>query len=197
MKVRKIRVVFAIGFVMLLATLSGIAQDRKPGADRAILTDPAGVTANRFQYFPGTEALAKDEIRVIACGTGMPAARRGQAATCFLVELGNGDKFLFDLGTGSMGNIMALNIPMDYLTKVFLSHLHTDHWGDLATLWAGGWTGGRTQPLKVWGPNGDTEDMGTRYAIEGFLRSVVPCRTELCRFIDFRCFAKCFLRDLQ
>jgi ribonuclease Z len=22
-------------------------------------------------------------------------------------------------------------IPLDFLTKVFLSHLHTDHWGDL------------------------------------------------------------------
>ena len=40
--------------------------------------------------------IAKDEIRLIARGTGMPAARRDQAATCWLVELGNGDKFLFD-----------------------------------------------------------------------------------------------------
>ena len=24
------------------------------------------------------------------------------------------------------------------MTKVFLSHLHTDHWGDLNSLWAGG-----------------------------------------------------------
>ena len=27
--------------------------------------------------------------------TGMPAARRDQAATCWLVEIGNGDKFIF------------------------------------------------------------------------------------------------------
>lgn len=26
-------------------------------------------------YYPGTEALAKDEMRVIACGTGMPQPR--------------------------------------------------------------------------------------------------------------------------
>jgi ribonuclease Z len=147
------------------------AQERKAASDRAILSNPTGTVKNPFQYYPGSEALDEDEIRIVACGTGMPAARRGQAATCFLIELGNGDKFLFDLGTGSMGNIMALNIPMDYLTKVFLSHLHTDHWGDLATLWAGGWTGGRTRPLEVWGPSGETEDMGTRYAIDGFLRA--------------------------
>ena len=56
------------------------------------VTDPAGVAPDRYVYYPGTEALAKDEIRVVACGTGMPAARRGQAATCFLVEPGNGEK---------------------------------------------------------------------------------------------------------
>ena len=78
-----------------------------------------------------------------SCGFVRPAARRDQAATCFLAEVGNGDKFLFDVGTGSMTNVAALMIPYDFLDKVFLTHLHTDHWGDLATLWAGGWTSTR------------------------------------------------------
>ena len=51
-----------------------------------------------------------------------------------------------------MANVAALMIPYDFLDKVFLTHLHTDHWGDLTTLWAGGWTAGRTKPLRVWGP---------------------------------------------
>ena len=58
----------------------------------------------------------------------MPSARRSQAATCFLVELGDGQKFLFDIGSGSHANLISLMIPSDYLTKVFLTHLHTDHW---------------------------------------------------------------------
>jgi ribonuclease Z len=132
---------------------------------------PTGTAPDRYVYYPGTEALAKDEIRLIACGTGLPAARRDQAATCWLAELGNGDKFLFDVGTGSMVNVAALMIPYDFLDKVFLTHLHTDHWGDLATLWAGGWTAGRTKPLRVWGPTGATPDMGTAYAIEHFLKA--------------------------
>ena len=41
-------------------------------------------------YYPGTETLAPDEMRVIACGTGMPQPRLKQAAACFVVELGNG-----------------------------------------------------------------------------------------------------------
>lgn len=158
------RKIWAIIVCALFASTIGLTQAQ----NRATLADPTATVSNRFQYFPGTEALGEEEIRITACGTGMPAARRGQAATCFLIELGNGEKLLFDIGTGSMANIMAMNIPMDYLTKVFISHLHTDHFGDLATLWAGGWTGGRTKPLKVWGPSGDTVEMGTKHAIKGF-----------------------------
>jgi ribonuclease Z len=101
----------------------------------------------------------------------LPAARRDQAATCWLAEMGNGDKFLFDIGSGSMVNVAALMIPYDFLDKVFLTHLHTDHFGDLTTLWAGGWTAGRTKPLQVWGPSGQTPEMGTAYAIEHFLKA--------------------------
>lgn len=132
---------------------------------------PTGIAPDRYSYFPGTEKLGKNEMRLIALGTGMPAARRSQAATCWLLELGNGDKFLFDLGTGANANMAALNIPFDFLTKVFLSHLHTDHWGDLPGLWAGGWTSGRTVPLEIWGPSGAREDMGTKYAVEHFLKA--------------------------
>jgi ribonuclease Z len=62
-------------------------------------------------------------------------------------------------------------IPYDFLDKVFLTHLHTDHWGDLDTLWAGGWTAGRTGPLRVWGPSGETPEMGTAYALDHFLKT--------------------------
>jgi len=136
-----------------------------------MVISPVGTAPDRYVYYPGTEALGRDEIRLFACGTGLPAARRSQAATCWLVELGNGDKFLFDVGTGSMVNVAALMIPYDFLDKVFLTHLHTDHWGDLSTLWAGGWTAGRTKPLRVWGPSGRTKEMGTAYAVEHFLKA--------------------------
>ncbi len=70
------------------------------------------VTArDRDFYAPNSEDLAPDEMRLIACGTGMPTARPKQAASCWLLELGNGDKFLFDIGTGSNERIAALQIP--------------------------------------------------------------------------------------
>jgi ribonuclease Z len=156
---------------IIVAVLSFLCVSIAWGAG-GVVSDPTGTAPDRYVYYPGTEELAKDEIRVIACGTGLPAARRGQAATCFLIEAGNGDKFLFDIGTGSMANIASLMIPYQYLDKVFLSHLHTDHMGDILGLWAGGWTAGRPNALRVWGPSGATKEMGTAYAMEHFLKFV-------------------------
>ena len=152
-------------------TGQGTALVKEAQAAGGMVKGPNVVAPDRYVYYPGTEVLAKDEVRVIACGTGMPDARRGQASASFLFEFGNGEKMLFDIGSGSMRNINALMIPAEYLTKVFITHLHTDHWADLNALWAGGWTAGRPGPLEVWGPSGATPEMGTAYAIDGFMRA--------------------------
>ena len=68
----------------LIPTLVGTALTLLTGvcwAAGGTVPDPVGVAPDRYTYYPGTEALSEDEIRVIACGTGMPAARHGQAAT--------------------------------------------------------------------------------------------------------------------
>ena len=127
---------------------------------------------DRDFYAPNSEDLAPDEMRLIACGTGMPTARPKQAASCWLLELGNGDKLLFDVGTGSAERIAALQIPYNFLDKVFLSHLHTDHFGDLDALFIGGALSGRQKPLRVWGPKGDTPERGTKYALDHLYKAL-------------------------
>ncbi len=130
------------------------------------ISSPVKALSEQDVYYPGTEDLAPDEMRIIACGTGMPNARPKQAAACWLVELGNGDKFLFDIGSGSSERLSALKIPYDYLDKVFIGHLHSDHFGDLGDLWIGGVIGNRIKPLRVWGPSGQTPEFGTKYALD-------------------------------
>ena len=125
----------------------------------------------RDVYYPNSEDIQPDEMRVTACGTGMPTTRAAQAAACFLVELGNGDKFIFDIGTGSAERLSSLQIPYDYLDKVFIGHLHADHFGSLAELWIGGALMGRQKPLRVWGPSGPSEELGTAAAVNS-LRDV-------------------------
>ena len=158
-------------FLALTAVLL-LATPLVTHAAGGVVTDPAGVAPDRYVYYPGSEALSKKEIRVTACGTGMPAARHSQAATCFLMEFGNGDKLIFDIGTGSATNLAAYMIPYQYLSKVILSHLHTDHMGDLDALWAGGWTAGRPGGLEIWGPKGLHPELGTKAAMAGFLQFV-------------------------
>jgi ribonuclease Z len=161
----------AIGLVAGMALMAGSPWVSKTNAaEEAKASVPAFSPVKRLPeldvYFPGTEDLAPDEMRVIACGTGMPNARPKQAAACFLVELGNGDKFIFDIGSGSFERLSALSIPMDYLDKVFIGHLHSDHMGDLDGLWVGGVIGNRQRPLRIWGPSGAKPEQGTAYAVE-------------------------------
>ena len=117
-------------------------------------------------YFPGTEKIGKGEMRVTAVGTGMPTQTPTNKSACFLAELGNGDSFLFDLGTGATDNISALEPDYSKLDKVFVSHLHTDHCGDIAPLWVAGWLGGRYTPLHVYGPSGSEPALGTKAHID-------------------------------
>ncbi len=140
---------------------------------------PVKARPSRDTYYPNTEDLAADEMRVVACGTGMPTTRAFQAAACFLVELGNGDKFLFDCGSGAAERISSLQIPYNFLDKVFIGHLHTDHFGSLHDLFIGGALMGRNVPLRVWGPSGPTEELGTAYALEHMQKMLtwdIACR---------------------
>ena len=90
---------FMAGFgacaILLAGLVVGLQSDWFSVAEaaRGIVRAPNGIVKDRYVYYPGTEELKPDEIRLIACGTGMPAARHGQAATSWLVEAGNGDKF--------------------------------------------------------------------------------------------------------
>jgi ribonuclease Z len=177
MKARKTMAatIFALGLVagLMLAShevrlISTVAAKTEQGKS---LVSPVEARARDF-YAPNSEPLAPDEMRLIACGTGMPTARPKQAASCWLLELGNGDKFIFDAGTGSAERIAALQIPYNFLDKVFLSHLHTDHFGDLDALFVGGALAGRQRPLRVWGPSGDTPERGTKYALDHLYKAL-------------------------
>ncbi len=57
----------------------------------------------------------------------MPLVRISQAAPSFLFELGSGDIFFFDMGSGSMMRFAALGLSYACANKLFLNHLHVDH----------------------------------------------------------------------
>ena len=55
-------------------------------------------------------------------------------------------------------------------SQVFLSHLHSDHIADLASLYVGAMFG-RLVPWEVWGPSSEIPEVGTAAVIDG-LRKV-------------------------
>ena len=127
-------------------------------------------------YYPGEEALAANEMRIICIGSGNPPIRRGQAATGWAVELGNGDKFVFDAGGGTIGNLWSLDVSPAEFDKLFVTHLHLDHVGGIFPLFdAMGWS--RNVPLQVWGPSGYTKDQGTA-AFVGYVQKASKWHVE-------------------
>jgi ribonuclease Z len=154
---------------LVVAIVGGYLWGRSDGqAGRvAPLTETASAKKAELDvYYPATEPVGKDEMRIVALGTGMPSARPKQAAACWLVELGNGEKFLFDIGAGCHERLAAQKIPYDLIDKVFFGHLHVDHMGDLPSFWLGGTTMNRLTPLRIWGPSGATPEYGTKHAMD-------------------------------
>lgn len=119
----------------------------------------------RDSFFPGTEELRPDELRITALGTGRPFLRLAQANASWLVETGSGSKFVFDFGFGSFMRFTSLELPAGDLSALFASHLHLDHVGDFGAYWVGGWVGGRLAPLHVYGPSGGVVEHGTRHYV--------------------------------
>ncbi|MHC4452636.1 MAG: guanitoxin biosynthesis MBL fold metallo-hydrolase GntH [Planctomycetota bacterium] len=171
-----------------MALFLGVAKLWEGSPARAQNVSPVAATADRDVYYPGTEDLGPNEMRVICCGSGMPMPRLKQAAASFLVELGNGDKFIFDMGTGAMHRLYALGIQLDYLDKVFLTHLHMDHAGDLPAYYIYGPQNNRSKPLRVWGPGGGgtRPEWGTKAALDHMEKSWAWMTGTLKGLIDSR-----------
>lgn len=125
---------------------------------------PVEIKDNQYpaSYFPNTELLESAEMRITALGTGMPNQTRAAVSISYLVELGNGDKFIFDIGAGSLANLFSLRPDFSKLDKVFASHLHVDHVGDFMGLHIGGWLSGRYEPIHIYGPTGSTPELGIK-----------------------------------
>ncbi len=118
-------------------------------------------------WFPGTEEVQPNEMRITFMGSA-PMIRPGQMNTSIFVELGNGDKFVFDIGEGSVANYVAARVALNELKRVFITHLHVDHFGALPYVWMfGTWAGGWHENLEVFGPSGRTPEYGTAKMVEG------------------------------
>jgi len=96
------------------------------------------------------QQMEADGVRIVRHVTVMDVQKRDAG---LLVELGNGESFVFDCGSGAVSNYVAMGVPWSRMSKVFLTHLHGDHTSDLTHVYCFGPQGDRKFPLYVWGPS--------------------------------------------
>lgn len=113
-------------------------------------------TAATLSSAPQSGAPPSKDIRVTLLGTASgPRAFVDKAGISTLVEAG-GERLLFDAGRGFMQRLVQAGYPMNAVTKLFLTHLHSDHIIGVPDLMLIPWSAApeRKVPLEVWGPDG-------------------------------------------
>ncbi len=127
---------------------------------------PTPSVTNKTNYFPQSEPLGPDEMRIIFMGSNPWPPRLTQASTCIMVELGGSKRLFFDFGPGCLRNIVANQVPVPEINDIFITHLHIDHCGELPYLWQFAPFTGRWKPLRVIGPSGRKPELGTKAMCE-------------------------------
>lgn len=127
----------SIRYLFLAATFGLVHGLAVQAAQDAVHKDQtaAAPAADQFRtnYFPNTEVLGADEMRVIALGTGTPNFRHSQASASWLVELGNDQKFIFDIGTGSLRVWGPSGLKPEYGTKYAVDRMREMLMWDIAS----------------------------------------------------------------
>ena len=97
-------------------------------------------------------SLAQD-TRVILLGTGTPNPEPDHSGPAVAVVSGK-SVFIVDAGPGVVRRAVQAGIQMDQLTRVFITHLHSDHTIGLPDLIFTPAVTGRREPLEIYGPPG-------------------------------------------
>src|SRR5262245_31858239 len=78
------------------------------------------------------------KIKVTLVGTGGPEYFPDRLGISTLVEA-NGEMLLFDVGRGANQRLYQSRINPKDISKIFLTHLHNDHFEGLTDLWMTPW----------------------------------------------------------
>jgi len=90
---------------------------------------------------------------LIVLGSGMPLPDPDRAGPAYAVVF-NDRTFLFDAGSGVMRRVAAAGLPIDGVTRLCLTHLHSDHTLGLPDVMLTTWVMGRKSVMELVGPPG-------------------------------------------
>ncbi|MDB5977547.1 MAG: Ribonuclease [Nevskia sp.] len=132
---------------LVLVALAGYAA-------RAPLLD-ALMRRNMDRTLQRTDLSLLDDgrLHVFLCGTAAALPDQDRAGACTAI-IADGQFLLIDAGPSSWRVVDGLNLPVSRLSAVLITHLHSDHIGELGEAVEQSWIAGRTQPLDIYGPPG-------------------------------------------
>jgi ribonuclease Z len=115
-----------------------------------------------------------DGLHVFVCGSGSPMPDPSRAGPCLAVVAGT-RVFVIDAGAGGAARMTRAGFPVSRIERVYLTHLHSDHFDGLGDVMLQNWvTGARPAPLPVAGPPGVervTAGMTEAFAIDSGYRT--------------------------
>jgi ribonuclease Z len=95
------------------------------------------------------------EVIVLGSGTPIPVPERGGSALAVAVD----DSWvLIDCGRNATQRAIDAGLDLTAVVAVAITHHHSDHLSDLATLATTRWTAGASSPLTVLAPEGPTAE---------------------------------------
>ena len=103
-------------------------------------------------FLTASVALAQD-TRVILLGTGTPNPEPQRMGPALAVVSGD-HVYLVDCGPGVVRRAAEAGLKMEQLTRLFVTHLHSDHTAGYPDLILTPPNSGRTAPLAAYGPPG-------------------------------------------
>jgi len=115
-----------------------------------------------------SDTLLEDgDLHVIMGGTGTLSTDADRVGASVAVVAG-GRVLVFDTGPGSTRVLGSSGTPLRAISDVFITHLHSDHYGDLGELTVASEIMGRSAPITVHGPP------GIEQVAEGFTMAYAP-----------------------
>jgi ribonuclease BN (tRNA processing enzyme) len=95
----------------------------------------------------------RDSTVVVLLGTGMPRPNPNASGPATAIVVGK-QVFLVDAGPGVERQLSAAHLPINGVTALFITHLHTDHTLGYPDLIFTSWVMGRKTALQAYGPHG-------------------------------------------
>jgi len=154
---------------ILIITIAAMVGLRSPSVQDRIMVSVISGMINVSDNLPQEDALS-----AAVCGSRSPIPSPGRAQTCVMVRAGE-NIYIVDIGDGSASNLRNWGIPFNKIKSVLLTHLHSDHIFDLASLHQASWImQKRKAKLDVYGPQGVglvTKGFETAYEPDYFFRN--------------------------